>query len=65
MSKETSSQCDPPLVHCFLNGRCECECGAEHHDEVLAEILIALTRVECQLAGNRSNRALPHAISGA
>jgi hypothetical protein len=65
MSKETSSQCDPPLVHCFLNGRFECECGAEHHDEVLAEILVALTRVECPLAGNRSNRALPHAIRGA
>jgi hypothetical protein len=28
MSEQTSSRCGPPLVHCFFNGRFECECGA-------------------------------------
>ena len=42
MSEEKSFQCDAPLVHCFLNGRFECECGAERHDEVLTEMIFAL-----------------------
>jgi hypothetical protein len=46
MSEEKSSQCSPPLVHCFLNSRFECECGAERHDEVLAEMILAVTTVK-------------------
>jgi hypothetical protein len=46
MGEETSSQCDPPFVHCFLDGRFDCECGAERHDEVLADMIFALTMME-------------------
>ena len=38
MSEETSYQRDA-RVHCFLNGRFECECGEEWPDEVLAEMI--------------------------
>ena len=46
MGEEKSSQCDPPFVHCFLDGRFDCECGAERHDEVLADMIFALTMME-------------------
>jgi len=45
MNVENTHQCDL-YVHCFLNGRFECECGAERHDEVLAETILAVTTVE-------------------
>lgn len=43
MGEEKSAQCDPPFVHCFLDGRFDCEYGAERHDEVLADMIFALT----------------------
>src|SRR5262249_33177680 len=36
--------------HCFLNGRFERECGAERPDEVLAEMILAVTTVEFHAA---------------
>jgi hypothetical protein len=46
MSEEKSYQCDAPRIHCFLDGRFECECGGEWHDEALAEMILGLTTVE-------------------
>jgi hypothetical protein len=46
MSEEKSYQCDAPGIHCFLDGRFECECGEEWHDEALAEMILGLTTVE-------------------
>jgi hypothetical protein len=61
MSEEKSSQCEPPFVHCFLNGRFECECGAKGYDEVLAEMILALTMVESQRTpAGRAQRDDPH-----
>jgi hypothetical protein len=46
MSEEKSYQCDAPGIHCFLDGRFECECGEEWHDGALAEMILGLTTVE-------------------
>ena len=56
MNMENNHQCDL-YVHCFLNGRFECECGAERHDEVLAEMILAVTTVEFHAAYERRPRA--------
>jgi hypothetical protein len=42
MREEKSYRCAPPVVHCFLNGRFECECGEERHDEQLTEMILAM-----------------------
>jgi hypothetical protein len=34
MGEEKSSQCDPRLVHCSLDGRFDCECGAERQPKL-------------------------------
>ena len=43
----SSYRCDPRLVHCFLNGQSECECGAERHDHVLAETFALAWGISC------------------
>ena len=56
MSEETSYQRDA-RVHCFLNGRFECECGEELPDEVLAEMILAVLTVEFHAAHETSELA--------
>ena len=67
MGEEKSSQCDPPLVHCSLDGRFDCECGAERHDEVLADMIFALTMMVAAPGWRMSRRqrgGVPGATTG-
>jgi hypothetical protein len=65
MSEQKNSQCNPPLVHCLPEPRFECECGAERHDQVLAEMIFALTVGKSNASASRGSASCSCMFRGA